>query len=84
MNRQTLTLLTHFEELLPQREEILRSGGGRQVPCRNLPDSSLDSALKDRDCAELPVQEPITFFVSTLSKCQVSTDQLLHRENLGS
>ncbi|PIS01999.1 MAG: hypothetical protein COT85_07605 [Chlamydiae bacterium CG10_big_fil_rev_8_21_14_0_10_42_34] len=48
-----------LEELLPQRVEILRSGDGRQVPCRNLPDSSLNSALKDRDYAELPVQEDL-------------------------
>jgi transcriptional regulator with XRE-family HTH domain len=45
-----------FEELLPRRQEILRSGGGRQVPCRNRIDSSLDPPLKGWDCVELPVQ----------------------------
>lgn len=46
-----------IEELLPERKAFLRSGNGRQVSCRKSSDSSLDSALKDRDCAELPVQE---------------------------
>ncbi|MES2274085.1 MAG: hypothetical protein V4487_07825, partial [Chlamydiota bacterium] len=45
-----------FEELLPARKEILRSGKGRQVPCREWTESSLDPVLKNRDCAELPVQ----------------------------
>ena len=48
-----------FEELLPKRKEILRSGKGRQGTCRGQIDSSLDPALKDRDCAELPVQKDV-------------------------
>ena len=47
--------IPRFEELLPEGKEFLRSGKGRQVPCRKSTDSSLDPALKDRDCAELPV-----------------------------
>ena len=48
-----------IEELLLERKEILRSGNGRQVSCRKWTDSSLDLGLKNRDCAELPVQKSV-------------------------
>lgn len=50
-----------FEELLPQRKEILRSGKVWQDSCHKWKDSSLDPVLKDRDCAELPVQNGSPF-----------------------
>ena len=52
-----MTYSANFEELPPERRKILRSGNGWQVPCHRLSNSSLDSALKDRDCAELPVHK---------------------------
>lgn len=45
-----------IEELLPLRKEFLRSGKGQQVPYLKWADSSLDSALKGRSCAEQSVQ----------------------------
>lgn len=39
----------NIEELPPERKELLHSGNGRQVPCCNLKDSSLDLRMKDRD-----------------------------------
>ncbi len=50
----------YFEELLPERKEILRSGNGRTVPVRSLSENSLDPALKDRTKAELPVQSSLS------------------------
>ncbi len=45
-----------FEKLPPKRGEILRSGNGRQVPCRKLSYCSLDPVLRNGTLAELSVQ----------------------------
>ncbi len=47
------------EELIPETKEILRSGKGCQVPCRNQIENSLIPFLKNGGSLKLPVQEGV-------------------------
>ena len=78
-----------IEELLPKGRRFSAPVRGGKFLATNWIDSSLDPALKDRDCAELPVQKEVSsrpventqgpyFFSVDISKLTLANQPCLH------